>query len=199
MVSRVTADHVPDETPLSLAAVGCSGSKFEDAGTCPAKNLYKGSYWVNKKKYGEACADEWRIISAEHALLHPNTEITYYERTPADLEDIPVDTIAQLPSGAPVDDKLDAWALDVYNGLETWLTTLSEDTSNRPVRLDILLGRSYRAPLESRDVFTALEEDRKLTIRFPFQEIEAAQGGLFQQIKWMGNAVDAAASPTNSP
>lgn len=182
---------------VHLAAVGCSGSKYESTDALPAKDRYKGSYWVNKRKYGETCADEWRIISAEHNLLAPDTEIHYYERTPADLEGTPVDTSACLPSGTSVNTKLDVWGLAVYNGLSEWLTDVrKQHTPETTILLDVLLGRAYRDPLETAGVFDALAVREPLTIRFPFQEVDAAQGGLFQQIGWMSSAVEAASTAT---
>jgi len=181
-----------EREPVRLAAVGCSGSKFEDDGLLPAKARYKGSYWSGKREYGEVCADDWRVLSAEHAVLDPATPIAYYERTPDDLRGIPVDSDARLPTGAAVDTLLDQWALEVHEGLATWLSDVAGGVDPRDVELEILLGRDYRDPLETRGVFDALETPGDLTVSFPFQDIEQAQGGMIPQIGWMGDAVEAA-------
>jgi len=99
-------DQYRDREPLRLAAVGCSGSKYEDDEPMPAKERYKGAYWSNKRDYGEV-QDHWRIISAEHAVLHPETLIEYYERTPEDWRAVPIHSDSRLPSGESVDARLD--------------------------------------------------------------------------------------------
>lgn len=190
-VRQAIEDH-RDRDPLHLAAVGCSGSKFEDDEPMPAKDRYKGSYWCGKRRYGEVCADDWRVLSAEHALLDPETPIEHYERTPDDLRGIPVDSDARLPTGAAVDTLLDQWALEVYEGLSTWLSDVAGGVDPRDVQLEILLGRDYRDPLERRGVFDALEVPGDLSVSFPFQEEPDAQGGMIPQIDWMGDAVEAA-------
>ena len=180
-----------DRDPLRLAAVGCSGSKYEDDEPMPAKDRYKGAYWSNKRDYG-VIQDDWRIISAEHDVLHPETPIDYYERTPDDWRGVPVHTDARLPSGDAVETRLDQWALDVYEELSQWMTSVTDDVDPRDIELEVLLGRDYREPLEDRGVFDALRADGDLTVTFPFQEVEQAQGGMFEQIDWMGDEVEAA-------
>lgn len=56
----------------------------------------------------------------------------------------------------------------------------------------MLLGRGYRDPLEQRGVFGALRTSADLSVSFPYQEVEQAQG-MIQQIDWMGDEVEAAA------
>lgn len=181
-----------DREPLRLAAVGCSGSKFEDDEPRPAQERYKGAYWSNKRGYGEI-RDDYRIISAEHDILHPDTPIEYYERTPEDWRDVPVHSDARLPSGESVDTRLDQWAIDVYEGLSTWISNVTDPVDPRDVELEVLLGRAYRDPLENRGVFDALRAAGALTVSFPFQEEEQAQGGMIEQIDWMGDEIEAAA------
>ncbi|MFC7134360.1 MULTISPECIES: DUF6884 domain-containing protein [Salinibaculum] len=189
---RDAIDEYRDRDPLTLGAVGCSGSKYEDDQPIPAKARYKGAYWTNKRRYGETCADEWRIISAEHAVLDPATPIEHYEKTPSDLRGIPVDSDQRLPSGDDVTTLLDRWALDVHEGLSTWLSNVASGVDPRDVELEVLLGRDYRKPLEDRHVFDALLIPGELSVSFPFQDVAQAQGGMFEQIDWMGDEVDAA-------
>lgn len=181
-----------DREPLTLAAVGCSGSKYEDADPMPAKERYKGAYWSNKRGYGETCADDWVIISAEYAVLDPEGLIKHYEKTPDDLRGIPIDSDQRLPNGDGVTTLLDRWALDVYDGLAAWLSDVAAGIDPRDVELEVLLGQSYREPLEDRGVFAGLRVPGDLTVSFPFQEVEQAQGGMFEQIDWMGDEVEAA-------
>jgi len=180
-----------DREPLQIAAVGCSGSKYEDDDPIPAKERYKGAYWSNKRGYGEIRGD-WRIISAEHDVLHPETPIEYYERTPDDWRGVPVHSDARLPSGDAVETRLDQWALDVYQGLLDWINDVTDEVDPRDVELEVLLGRDYRDPLEDRGVFDRLRVPGDLSVSFPFQEVEQAQGGMFEQIDWMGDEIDAA-------
>lgn len=188
--ARVIAEY-RDREPLRLAAVGCSGSKFEDDEMMPAKERYKGAYWSNKRGYGEI-QDDWRIISAEHDVLHPETSIEWYERTPEDWRGVPVHSDARLPSGDPVKTRLDQWALDVYEGLSKWLYDATDDVDPRDIVVEVLLGTAYREPLEQRGVFDALRAPGNLAVSFPFQEVEQAQGGMFEQIDWMGDEIEAA-------
>lgn len=198
--TRDAIDAHRDRDPLRLVAVGCSGSKHDVDGAVPAKDLYKGACWTCKRSYGETIAtdDEWRVISAAHAVLHPDQEIESYERTPEDLEDIPVDSDQRLPSGDPVDTLLDEWALRVYHELAAWIDTAAGGLDPRDVELEVLLGRSYRDPLEARGVFDALRAPAGLGVSFPFQEEEQAQGGNGNQMGWMTDRVDEAAQEVDA-
>lgn len=193
---RDAIDAYRDRDPLRLAAVGCSGSKYEDGEPMAAKERYKGAYWSNKRGYGET-RDDWRVISAEHDVLHPETPIAYYERMPDDWRGVPVHSEARLPSGDPVDTRLDQWALDVYEGLSAWIAEVTDDIDPRNVELEVLLGRAYRDPLAERGAFDALRAPGDLTVLFPFQEVEQAQGGMFEQIGWMSDEIAAAAVATD--
>ena len=88
-----------DRKPLTLVAVGCSGSKYEVDDPVPAADLYRGAYWSCKREYGQTIGDDQQIISAQHALLRFDEEIASYERTPGDLEGIPVHSDERLPDG----------------------------------------------------------------------------------------------------
>lgn len=192
--ARDAIDDYRDREPLTLVAVGCSGSKHHDDGTMLACERYKGSYWAGKRRYYETVGDDGRIISAEHDVLHPQTLIEDYERTPDGLRGVPIDSGQRLPSGDDVATLLDRWALDVHEGLATWLDDAAGGIDPRDVELEVLLGRDYRDPLEERGVFDALDTRGALEIAFPFQEQPEAQGGMIQQIGWMGSAVDAVAA-----
>jgi hypothetical protein len=93
---RRTIEAYRDREPLTLAAVGCSGSKCEDSGPMLAKERDKSAYWANKRRYGGNCADAWCVISTEHAVLDPETPIEHDERTPADLRGIPIDSMGTV-------------------------------------------------------------------------------------------------------
>lgn len=180
-----------DRDPVRLAAVGCSGSKHDTDELLPAKDRYKSAYWSCKRQYGEVVADEYRILSAEYDVLDPNQEIPYYERTPGDLEGVPVDADGRLPSGDPVQTLLDEWALRVYEGLSRWLESAAGGVDPRDVTLEVLIGRPYKTPLQERGVFDRLSIPGDLTVSFPFQQVEQAQGGNGNQMGWMTDEVEA--------
>lgn len=200
-ITRPAATQIEDyrnSKPIHLAAVGCSGSKFDDTEPLPARERYKGSYWQNKRKYGEYVADQMKIISAEHDVLDPDTQIEYYERTPDDWEGVSIESSARLPAGSQAETKLDQWALNVYEGLNEWINSEAGQWAENNIHLDILLGKAYLQPLEERGVFDALTTQSELSIRYPFQEVDEAQGGLFEQIGWMADQIEDAKTDATS-
>lgn len=182
--------------PLRFVLVGCSSSKHDVDDAVPIKDLYRRSYWSCKREYGETLGDEWRILSAKHGVVHPQTEVGYYDRSVDDLEHVPVhaDTDHRLPDGRHVETLLDKWAAEVYDTLRHWLMFAGAHGSVDPrdVELEVLIGRRYRDPLEERGVFDRLRARGALEISFPFQEEEQAQGGNGNQMGWMTDEVDAA-------
>lgn len=200
--ARDAIDRWRDSDPLTLVAVGCSGSKHDVDGAVQAKNLYKGSYWSCKRDYGDEVSDagQWRVLSAEHAILHPDQKIEHYERAPGDLKGVPVESDQRLPSGDAVETLLDRWALRVYDELQAWLLEAAGGVDPRDVELQVLVGRKYRDPLEDRGVFDALRAPADLEVRYPFQDVEQAQGGNGNQMGWMTDVVaEMEADPDDDP
>jgi hypothetical protein len=193
---RDAIDEWRDRPPATLVVVGCSASKHDVDGAVPAKELYRGSYWSCKREYAETIGDHWRILSAKHGLVHPDTEIGQYNRSVDELAHVPVqaDLDYRLPFGQPVKTKLDQWAADVYDALSQWLRfeAFHGSVDPRDVELEVLLGRSYREPLEERGVFDRMRARGALDISFPFQDEQQAQGGNGNQMAWMTDAVEAA-------
>lgn len=182
-----------DREPVTLIGVGCSGSKYEDDELLKARNRYRGAYWSVKEDYGDAISaeDGWRVISAEYAILHPDREIPHYETTPDDLRGVPVDSSKRLPSGDTVQTLLDLWAVDVYEGLQAWITEAADGVDPRDVELELLLGRKYKHPLRDRGVFDALRVPTDLQLHFPFQEVDECLGGNGNQMGWMTDEIEA--------
>lgn len=59
--------------------VGCGSSKADEpAAAC---DLYTSSYFSSKRMYAEL-ADDWKIMSAEHGLVRPETELEPYDMHP---------------------------------------------------------------------------------------------------------------------
>ena len=188
-VRGAVEDH-RDRPPIQMAVMGCSGSKHNVDEPVPARDLYASGYWTVKERYGDA-ADDWRVLSAEHAILSPDAEIPYYERTPSDLRGVPVDSDARLPNGDAVQDRLDHWALRVHNGLAQWIGEVSSGVDPRAVELEVCVGEQYRDPLEDRGVFDRLRASAGLSVSFPFQDEPQAAGGMGPQMEWMNSEVAA--------
>ena len=62
-----------------IALVSCVKQKRSSA--APARDLYVSELFRGLRRYAEARADAWHILSAEHGLLHPDQVVAPYERT----------------------------------------------------------------------------------------------------------------------
>lgn len=65
----------PATRPLYLVA--CVGEKALSAQ--PARDLYRSDWFRKARAYVEALGVDWRILSAQHGLLHPDAVIEPYE------------------------------------------------------------------------------------------------------------------------
>lgn len=189
--ARDAIEDYRDRDPVTLVAVGCSGTKDTADEPLPAADRYAGGYWTNKREYYEEIGDDGRIISAEHGLLDPAEPIDYYETHIGDLEGIPVDNPGRLPSGDDVTTLVDLWAFNVHNALARWLDGVANGVDPRDVRLEVLLGKDYENPLRDRGVFDGLRVRGDLEVSFPFRE-EPDMGGIGKQRSWMSDEVAAA-------
>lgn len=61
-----------------LLLLGCV--KTKRTSPAPAKDLYSSALWQKRRTYAEASGQPWRILSAEHGLIHPDTVIEPYDR-----------------------------------------------------------------------------------------------------------------------
>jgi hypothetical protein len=66
-------------TDSSLYLVSCVSRKQESL--IAAKDLYTSDWFRKAKAYVEKKGSAWRILSAEHGLIHPDAVIAPYERT----------------------------------------------------------------------------------------------------------------------
>lgn len=64
---------------MRIALVSCVKSKRSTP--APARELYTSQLFRGFRRVAERSADRWFILSAEHGLLDPSTEIHPYERT----------------------------------------------------------------------------------------------------------------------
>ena len=62
-----------------IAIVSCVKQKRTSA--APARDLYVSELFRGLRRFAEARADAWYILSAEHGLLHPDQVVAPYERT----------------------------------------------------------------------------------------------------------------------
>ena len=84
---RRSLDNVARE-PVQPAASGArrrlylvSCVKTKRAARAAAKDLYVSPWFRKARAFVEETGDPWRILSAEHGLLHPDEEVRPYERT----------------------------------------------------------------------------------------------------------------------
>ena len=62
-----------------IALVGCVKEKASRE--LPAEDLYTSTLFRRRRQYVESSCDEWWILSAEHGLVHPRTELAPYDVT----------------------------------------------------------------------------------------------------------------------
>jgi hypothetical protein len=63
----------------TVALVSCV--KAKRSVSSPARDLYTSALFRAMRRYAEAQADAWFILSAEHGLVHPEQVLDPYERT----------------------------------------------------------------------------------------------------------------------
>lgn len=136
--------------------------------TWPAEDLYTSTYFSKKREFAEAVGDQWMILSAEHGLLPPGTEIHPYNTSIDDLDD----------------EALDGLAFAVGCTLIEWVEWTRSDGTQID-RIVVLAGRRYVDPLRERDVFTAGIEPR---VVFPFQQLDL--GGIGEQMAWLSERIE---------
>lgn len=64
---------------VRVALVSCVKKKRDSA--APARDLYLSQLFRGLRRFAEAHADYWYILSAEHGVLHPDAVVAPYERT----------------------------------------------------------------------------------------------------------------------
>ncbi|WDS38283.1 hypothetical protein TMCBR3_gp035c [Caulobacter phage TMCBR3] len=117
-----------DTCPMApLHLIACSSTKA--AAPCAAKDLYDGHLFRLAREYVEAIGAPWRILSAKHGLVHPDTILAPYEQSLNDT------TLVQK----------NEWAHGVAAQLEAE-GLISED--GQPLVV-FLAGRNYRMFLEN--------------------------------------------------
>ena len=70
-------------TTSEVILVACSGPKQHHP--CRARDLYRSKTFQLAKQYAILSGRPWRILSAKHGLLHPDTQIQPYDLRPIHL------------------------------------------------------------------------------------------------------------------
>lgn len=61
-----------------IGLVGCVKEKAPWA--APAKDLYRSTLFLSRRRFVERSCSEWWILSAEHGLVHPDDVLGPYDR-----------------------------------------------------------------------------------------------------------------------
>lgn len=75
IVNRAPSSTVPAQPDVVL--IGCSKSKLDYP--APAQDLYTSALFAKRKAYATATGKPWFILSAQHGLLKPTTQIAPYD------------------------------------------------------------------------------------------------------------------------
>jgi uncharacterized HhH-GPD family protein len=76
--ARPAPERLPAIGGERLVLLGCV--KTKSTRPAPAGCLYISPLWEKRRTYAEASGQPWRILSAEHGLLHPDAVIEPYDR-----------------------------------------------------------------------------------------------------------------------
>lgn len=152
-----------DSGTTRYALLGCGASKRP--GVLPARAKYDSSYFAEKMKFAETFCDRWWILSAEHGILRPETEIDDYDTHIGDLSE----------------QEVDHWTRDVYVTLRA-----SDAKWVACDQLYVLLGKQYINAIQ--DILDELEDlsVSPVEVVYPFEGTE----GIGDQRSWLSSAVE---------
>ena len=123
-------------TSSVLALVGC-GDKKKSTPT-EARRLYVSDYFRKKREWAEGC-DRWRILSAEHGLVHPTSILEPYDTVLSELDE----------------EETEQWAADVTQNLRPMASDFDE--------IVFLAGEDYVNPIVEQGL------PANVNIRWPFE------------------------------
>jgi hypothetical protein len=115
-----------------IVLIGCGKSKA--AAKAPARLLYTGPLFCDRRHYAEASGCRWFVVSALYGILEPDDVRAPYDRTVSHLS--PIDRAA--------------WAIGTAAGL---IDKLDDNANPRGIVVELHLGAEYAEPL--RDVLIA--------------------------------------------
>lgn len=122
----------------TLVIAQCTDEKRD--GTHPAKELYMTSdLFRAQRRYAEAVADDWLILSAKYGLVRPDTEITSYDKTfdsgctPTEPQQERKDEFFRLLAKKTLVNRIDEQTDDLEIGVTDWHVELicGQDYTNR--------------------------------------------------------------------
>jgi hypothetical protein len=156
------------DTPR-IAFVGCGSSKIDldDGETVPAKDLYDSNYFSLKQEYAEELCNEWKILSAKHGLLDPETEIGSYD---ASLKPQSDSYIGDYEAGI--------WAVETAREINTWTSFKIPYT-----QYVVLAGEDY---VGHRHIEDQLGRLRHVSLPFRSDDLR----GIGDQQRWLRNEID---------
>ena len=156
------------DTP-HIALVGCGAAKqdLDDGEIVPAKDLYTSPYFSLKREYAVECCDEWKILSAKHGLLDPETEIETYD---ASLNPRSDRYIGDYEAGV--------WAVETAQSLSVWTSFKIPYT-----HYVVLAGEDYVGHRHIED-----ELNRLRHVAFPFRRDDLE--GIGDQQRWLREEID---------
>jgi hypothetical protein len=109
---RVLRSILPGRRPTRIALVGCGKEKLSTP--APARELYTGSLFAMARRFAETTCDRWFVLSAEHGLVAPETELAPYEAKLAGDSAWSFRVAAQLAKSVPADATLVLLAGEAY-------------------------------------------------------------------------------------
>ena len=156
------------DTPrIALVGSGSSKIDLEEGETVAAKDLYDSNYFGLKQEYAEECFDEWKILSAKHGLLDPETEIESYD---ASLNTRSDSYIGDYEAGV--------WAVETAQSLSVWTSFKIPYT-----HYVVLAGEDYVGHRPIQDELESLRH-----VSFPFRQDDL--GGIGDQQQWLRKEID---------
>lgn len=148
-----------------FALVACGSAKQDEP--APAKDLYSSTYFRKKRQYATQHCSDWRILSAKHGLVHPDTVLEPYDASLSPRHDSYIG-----------DDEVRHWCQQVQASLTALATELPNPAA---VELIVLAGEAYIDPIEPALIGGGW------ILRFPFRGC----GGLPGQMRLLSDRLEA--------
>lgn len=155
--------------PERVAVVACSKTKHNpgEGNTLPAERLYsKSDYFSKSWKYAGLVADYAYILSAEHALVHPEDELEYYNTYIGNLD---ADELEELRTEV-------RWQLGGAAGGEI------------PIGAELLVLGSKQYVSLVRDALEATDFGGYVRLSTPLQDLE--ENNIGQQKSWLKERIE---------
>lgn len=160
----VDIHDLPNEPTVALIACGKSKVDLDDGETIEAENLYTSTFMQIKQEFGNTFCDEFRILSAEHNLTHPQDQLEEYDASLVPRHDVYIG-----------DENVIQWGEDTREELAEYHESRPDNTI-----YVILASGNYLKQIQP-----FLEDKRTFT---PFED--GNFGGNGDQMGWMRTQMD---------